>query len=455
MERYRPDLFIDRVKKYFNIYLWDFSIKTVKGPKQWWYRFLRVCYLTLRGLYRNKWTIRASALTFYSLMSLVPVLAMTFAIAKGFGYQNHLQQELLERFQEQKVILKEIFQFAHNVLSRTRGGVIAFVGVAILAWSVIKVLSHIESSFNNIWGVIKPRQWRRKLSDYFAMMVIGPFFFIISSSVTVYIVTTLEGLVGSLNLYETVSNFLSFWIRLFPYGVIWILFTILYIFMPNTKVRILPALIGGIIAGTVYQLFQWSYIYFQIGVSRYGAIYGSFAALPLFLIWLQLSWLTVLGGAEISYACQNSIRCEFQGHYRKMSHHLKVLLCLWIMHQVIHRFIAGQSPISKTEIHESLEAPFSVIDDLTQELCDCGLLSKICCRKSEKHQFQPARSPELLKVQDVIDAIEQKEIADSFNVRSKVFSTIKHTLKTFHQKLVDCPENQKLMEIHPDEGTKT
>lgn len=439
----------DRIKKFFENDLWNFSIQDVKRPRRWGIEALRVAVLTVQGLYKNKWTIRASALTFYSLMSLVPVIAMTFAIAKGFGYQAHLQKELLSKFQEQKVVLQEIFRFAQNLLERTKGGVIAFVGVIVLAWSVIKVLNHIENSLNNIWGVKKPRQWRRKLSDYFAMMIIGPFFFIISSSVTVFIVGLLKGFIESLNLYDALSDFLIFCIKLFPYGVIWVLFTIIYIFMPNTKVRMGPAIVGGVIAGTVYQVFQWAYIYFQIGVSKYGAIYGSFAALPLFLIWLQLSWLTVLAGAEISYACQNSVRYEFQSHFLNISHHLKVLLCLWIMHQSVHRFIAGTPPLSKMDIHYELKIPFSLIDDLTHELCACKLLSEITSRKNEKKRYQPARSAEKLRIQDIVDSLNRIEQAEVFDVQSKVFSSIKENLKLFHQKIINLPENMLLMEIHP------
>jgi membrane protein len=289
-----------------------------------------------------------------------------------------------------------------------------------------------------------------KLSDYFAMMMIGPFFFIIASSVTVFIVGRLQEFVAKMALYDPVSHFLIFWIKLVPYAVIWILFTIIYIVMPNTKVRFIPAVVGGVIAGSIYQIFQWAYIYFQIGVSRYGAIYGSFAALPLFLIWMQLSWLTVLAGAEISYACQHLTRFEFCSRFKKLSHHLKTLLCLWIVHQAVHRFIANLEPLSKIEIHQELEVPFPIIDELTDELCACGLLTELKAKKERK--FQIARSPRHLRIQDVIDAVEGFARAETFNVPSKVFIHMKETLKKFHSSIVESPDNRKFVEILPYEG---
>lgn len=434
-----------KLKSFLGYKLWDVSVRRLKGTKGFFYRILRIIYLSLHGFWKDQCTLRASALTFYTLMSLVPFLALSFAIAKAFGYQILFEQELLTRFSEQKEILKQIIDLSQNLLERTESGLLALIGVIVFLWSIIKVLNHIETSMNEIWGIKKPRKWKRKCTDYLAVIIIGPIFFLSASSTTIYIVGHLRRVIENTALYPQISESLIFLIKLLPYCIMWFLFTFLYLFMPNTKVRIIHAVLGGIIAGTAYQLFQWGYLNFQIGVSRYNAIYGSFAAIPLFLVWLQLSWITVLIGSEISFASQNSYFYEFGKKYADLSHQTRMAIALWIVHQTLHRFVSASPPITKREIHEHLQIPYLIIDQMTQELINTGFVYQIEARKNEKHRLQIAKPPENIRIADVLFALEKK--GESLVVDSQTYSILHKSLQSFYELIQKAKENQRLIEI--------
>ena len=218
----------------------------------------------------------------------------------------------------------------------------AGVGVIILFWSVMSLLDHIESSFNHIWQVRSSRPWYRKFTDYLTIMLIAPVFIIISSGLTVFIITELN------QLYEIMLHILDFFkplisllIKFAPYVFTWITLTILFIIMPNAKVKFVPALISGIIAGTIIQIIQWLYIDLQFGITKLSAIYGSFAAVPLFIVWLQSTWIVVLLGAELSFANQNISRYEFESEALNVSNYQKRALVMMIMQMIIRNFHHG------------------------------------------------------------------------------------------------------------------
>ncbi len=358
---------------------WSFLIKQ-----------LRVFILAVKGFLEDKVQLRASALTFYSMLSVVPILAMLFGIAKGFGFQAKLEEELMKNFSGQQEVLNYILEFSNRFLERTKGGLIAGVGLIILFWSVMKVLGNIEESFNNIWQVKKSRSYIRKFSDYLSIVMVAPILLIISSSLNVYITTKIIGLTQQVQLLGFFSPLIDFLLRFTPFLLIWLVFTLLYIVMPNTKVNFMSALIAGIIAGTMFQVVQWAYIHFQVGVSRYNAIYGSFAALPLFLIWLEFSWLIVLFGAEISFAIQNVENYQFESESLRISPHFKRLITLLIAHQVIKRFDEGKKPLTSEDLSHTLNVPVKIVRQITYELVESGVLTETVTDSPKEYGYQPA-----------------------------------------------------------------
>ncbi len=427
--------------------IWRIRLNTIPPGKSFLIKQTRIVLLAFRGFDEDKCRLRASALTFYSLLSIVPILAMLFGIAKGFGLEKVLERQLLEKMPGQEQVINKMIAFSNSLLKNTHGGVIAGIGVAILFWTVIKVLSDIEYSFNDIWGVKKARPIGRKICDYLSVMLICPLLIIIASSATVFIISQITAIIQKLALLEIFSTAIFFILKWLPYCIIWILFTFLYIFMPNTKVKFSSALVAGIIAGTVYQIVQTIYISCQIGVAKYNAIYGSFAALPLFLIWLQLSWLIILFGAEISFAHQNVDTYEFEPDCKNISRHYKNLLSLQITHKLVHNFINETTPVTVDEIAHNLEIPIRIVREILYELIESGIIAETKITNNSEIGYQPARPIEILSIKYVIDAIEHKGAADVPVKQTECLKTLSESLKNFSQLIEKSSYNKLLKHI--------
>ena len=266
---------------------------------RWLVQQYRLLFYTARGLVEHGTLVRSAALTFYTLMSLVPILAVVFAVVKGFGLTDGLIENLYGIFPRHPETVDYIVGFAENALARTQGGVVAAVGLVMLFWAVIRVFGSIESAFNNIWEVKVARSIARQWTDYIAVVMIVPVLWILANAAGDYV----EQLLGLYDkwYFNTLSHLASM-------VIIWTMFTLLYLIIPNARVRFQSALMAGIVAGTIFLLFQWGYVYVQRWMTSYNAIYGSFAALPLFLIWMQTSWEILLFGGELSFAYQNISR---------------------------------------------------------------------------------------------------------------------------------------------------
>jgi membrane protein len=427
--------------------IWRVRAKDLSRTKYFLVKQLRILILTARGFRKDKCNLSASALTFYSVLSIVPVVAMAFGIAKGFGFQNILEKQLLEKFQGQEEVMNRVVSFARSLLENTKGGIIAGIGIIFLLWTVIKVFSQIERSFNDIWEVDTSRTLGRKFSDYLSIMLISPILFILSSSVTVFITTQITAITQKIALIGMFSPVIFLMLKLIPYGLIWILFIFMYILMPNTKVNFASGLIAGVIAGTIYQIAQWGYITFQVGVAKYNAIYGSFAALPLFLIWIQLSWLVVLFGAEISFAYQYVDTYEFDPDSRRISTAFRKLLSLQISRLVISKFLKAESPLTANNIAKVLEIPFRLTQQILDELVEASILSYAEAKKNKDVSYQPARDINAITISAVIEALEQNGVEDIPVARTDELGHLSEALKTLNEGIEKSPANRLLKDI--------
>ena len=281
-----PDIhtLADRLAGFLKTDIWRLRLEDLPRWKAFFIRQLRVFVPAVRRYIEDRCMQRASSLTFYSLLSIVPVFAMIFGIAKGFGFEKLLEKQLYEEFAGQEGVLNRIINFSHSLLAHAQGNVIAGIGFIVLFWSVLKVLDNIEASFNDIWQVHEARSWSRKFSDYTSVMLFSPLLVVLSGSATVFVQTHVAAVTQQLRVLEMIGPVILLLLKFTPYVLIWIVFSLIYLIMPNTKVSYKAGVQAGIIAGTLYQLAQWVYIGFQIGAARYNAIYGSFAALPLFLM---------------------------------------------------------------------------------------------------------------------------------------------------------------------------
>jgi membrane protein len=379
-----------RIIKFIKEEIWMVELTNYPKFVSFLIRQLRIIILAWQGFQKNRISLHASALTFYSLISVVPVAALAFGISKGFGFEKYLENFIRGLFVERedlKAVGEYIIDFANNMLLEINGGFIAGIGLIVLFWAVMQVLGNIEDSFNAIWEIKKARPLIRKFSDYLAMMLILPILFLMSSTVTVYLSNYVTDSTG---LLQYLGPFVTFLVKLIPYILIYFLFTLLYVVMPNTKVNIKYGLYAALISGTIYQITQWIYIEFQVGVSRYGAIYGSFLAVPLFLVWMQLSWLIVLLGAELSFAYQNIEKYEFESEALKIPPDKKRLVTLLILHHIVKGFIEGSPPLSASQVSHTLEIPIRLVRDILFDLNESGLIAETTTESPKERAFLPA-----------------------------------------------------------------
>ncbi|MBQ5894382.1 MAG: YihY/virulence factor BrkB family protein, partial [Rikenellaceae bacterium] len=312
---------------------------------RWSLRQYKLLYYTARGVVEHDTLTRSASLTFYTLMAIVPLAAIIFAVMKGFGMAENLTRELHAALPQFPEFINYIVGFANNALARTRGGLLATLSVMMLFWAVMRVFASIEAAFNNIWEVKRSRGFARQFSDYIAVVVIVPVLWI-SSSAVIH------------NLHEWFgindSTFYHIWTNVVSVVLIWGMFTFVYIVLPNTKVRFISALTASLVSGTTFLLFQWAYVALQSSMSAYNAIYGSFAALPLFLIWLQTSWQIVLFGGELAFAYQNIKKFEQERESLHISHENRRKVMLATMLVITRSFTSEQGPLSSEQISQRL-----------------------------------------------------------------------------------------------------
>lgn len=438
---------VSKTVQFLKVDIWRIRIKDLSRSRAVLVETLRIIILTVRGVLEDSAHLRASALTFYSLLSIIPILAMAFGIAKGFGFEAALEQTLAKAFEGQEQVIVRAIGFAHRLLQNVKGGVMAGIGIVILLWSIIKIISHIESAFNHIWGIDKPRNLGRRITDYLALVFICPTLYLISTTGTVILTSQAETFIKNIGLLGTIGPVLFFFIKITPCIAFWILFTFLYIFIPNTNVSLKAGLLGGIIGGTMYAVFQWGYIHLQVGVAKYNAIYGSFAALPLFFIWLQYSWLIVLVGAEISFSYQNAETYEFEQESMNVSHAFKILASLRVAHLVVRQFGKREKRWDATQIAKELDLPIRLARQILNDLVNAGVLSEVISEGGNTIGYQPGVDTDSMTIMYVIDALEHSGSKALPITRSDEHEKIVVSLREFRKLVEESDSNRLLKDI--------
>ncbi|MBN1518050.1 YihY family inner membrane protein [Candidatus Sumerlaeota bacterium] len=512
---------IDRIVHFVQYDVWRVQRQSLAWKQRQMVLIARIVILSLRGFFHERCGLRSAALTLYSLLSIVPVLALAFGIAQGFNLQDRLKQEIrnfvdqsdTSRFvtqitntlarngkQQDKTtsgvltfadeastdvfgqelaaasdapatsnederttttveapsnaaqayvqIADKLIEFADKLLEKTSGGLIAGFGVLVLIFTMMKVLNNIERAFNEIWGVHRSRTLARKFSDYLAIAFILPVMFVFSNSITVWLATKVHVLTESSTFLSTLKPFVALMLSQAKMTVIWPLFALMYMLIPNTQVRLVPAFTAGIIGGTIYSVVQTVYISLQVIVSNYNAIYGSFAALPLFIIWVQLSWQIVLLGGQISFAHQNADLFEYETDCLEASHSLKRLLTLRITLFCVECFMHNEAAPDARTISLNLGIPIRLVNDLLNQLTQCGVLAEVVSPRNQDSVYQPGRPLDRLKVHDVLEAWEHLGRKEELPlVESEQFNKLNATLKAFDEQLRAAPFNILLADL--------
>ena len=364
---------------------------------------VKVLSLAVRFFTTKRVLTQAAALTYSTLLAIVPIMAVVFAIARGFGYNKYIELWFRDALASQPQAAEVIIGWVNSYLVHTKSGIFLGVGLVFMLYTVLMLVSNIEQTFNEIWQVKKPRSIFRTFTDYLAMFFLFPILIVISSGLSIFMATMASSLPNFLLLGSAVRLLIS----LSPYVLMSALFIALYVFMPNTHVRVKNAIVPGILAGIAMQWLQFFYIHSQIWVTGYNAIYGSFAALPLFMLWVQISWTICLFGAELSYTSQNLEYYDYDTQTTDISHRYQIMLSALLMGHICRRFDNGGKPYTAGELRQLTGIPIRIVNDMVYQLIDARLLIEISSdEKGESSRYVPAESLSNLSLGTMIDRLE-------------------------------------------------
>lgn len=366
------------------------------GMKGRLFAFLQTVYQIGSSFAAHQGTLRAAALTYTTMLSLVPFLAIAFSVLKGLGAQNALEPLLQQVAGDSEETISRLIDYVNNTNVKSLGA----VGVLMLVLTVISLMGQIEESFNATWGVQENRPFQRRFSDYLSVVVVGPILLLAATSMTSSLQS--QWLVQWLIEHTYLGDTILLLFRMVPYLFIWLAMIFLYIFIPNTKVQLGSAVLGGVLAGTAWQIAQWGYFHFQVGVGKYNAIYGTLAALPIFLVWVYTSWLIVLFGLEVVYAHQHRAIRAAQLRSRVLTAATREVLALSALLLVCSHFHDDAPPPVAAELSDELGIPLSEMGELLEMLRSVHFLAKT---GENEAGWLPVRDPADIMLDEVVTAL--------------------------------------------------
>lgn len=385
--------------------IWQVSRDDVSPLVYLLYSILKKLILTIRFFTTKRVMSQAAALTYSTLLAIVPIMAVVFAIARGYGYNKYIEMWFRDAFKSQPQAADIIVEFVNSYLVHTKSGVFLGIGLVFMFYTVLMLVSNIESAFNSIWQVKKQRSIFRTFTDYLAMLLLFPILIVLTSGLSIFIATV----AGSMPDLLLLGPMVRFLIALLPYILMSAMFIGMYVFMPNTHVKVRYVIVPGILAGVAMQWLQLFYIHSQMWVSSYNAIYGSFAALPLFMLWMQISWTICLFGAELCYTNQNLDYYDYNTKTSDISHRYRIMLCTILASRICRRFDRGGRPYTALELCGETGIPIRIANDLLYAMIGARLLIEITSdEKGEASQFVPAENVDNLSLGVMIDRLESQ-----------------------------------------------
>ena len=391
--------------------------------RNWKVNLMKTINLSVRSFLNADLQNRAAALTYQTLLAIVPALALLFAICRGFGFQNLIESQLFNSFPAQSKALATAMRFVDSYLAQSSEGIFVGIGIIFLLWTLISLISNVEDAFNTIWGIPQGRTIWRKITDYTAIFLILPVLMICASGITVFMSTTIQDNLPLPFLSPVVSTILD----CSSLVLVWLFFAGSYLLIPNTKVKFKNAFIAGIIAGTAFIILQWLFVNGQIYVTKYNAIYGSFAFLPLLLIWLQLVWLITLSGAVYCYSSQNIFEFSFSDEIAKISDDYRWRIILAVMTVASLRYLNEEKPLTGHQIAIRYGLPISLVTVAANRLVASGLLVNAVLKPgTDTFAIIPAVTPSTLTLGEVIRRVGDngtKRFIPGFDLRFKSLNT--------------------------------
>ncbi len=401
-------VFIERVKKFVTKDIWSFELYQ-KGPlRRAVANVVKVVVIAVRTFLDDKVMTKAAALTYSTLFAIVPILALIFAVARGFGFENIVTSLLQNGIIGENESLNAVMQFIDGYMQYVSSGAFIGIGLLFLLFSVYSLADGIEGNLNAIWHVKQSRGMGRKITDYFSLILLIPIGIICLSGLSVLASSILSRMQG----FQLLGGFVQFLVFALPYLVAGLIFTGFYIFMPNTKVKFKYAVIPGFIAGCLFQVLQKLYFSGQLALSSYNQIYGGFAALPLFLFWLNISWSIILFGCQLAYVSQNNDHFNYFKEPDKISRKHEDFYCLMVMSLICKRFNRHETALTRKELADELHIPLRYVVASLDTLTDAKLLETVLKGDEREPAYVPATDTKQLTVVKVLSAINNSGYCD-------------------------------------------
>jgi membrane protein len=377
----------------------DSELSELTQYKRWLHSGLRIGVMVVRDFVQNLVKLQAMALAFETLLSLAPLLAVVFSLLKAFGVHNRMEPALAEALAPLGEKGQEITDHLIGFVDKMSASALGSVGLVTLFITVLSLMSTIEDSFNHVWRVKSPRRLARRFSDYLSAIVVGPV--LVFAAVTITATLQNNAIVHALASLQAFGAVILFLLRLIPYITLWGAFTFVYTFIPNTRVRLSSALVGGLVAALLWQTVGWGFAVFVTSSTRYYVIYSSFAILLLFLLWLHVGWMIVLLGAQVAYAHQHI-------HFYQREHDLlaqstsgREKLALQLLVLIGRNFYQGLDPINVLELSNRMRLPAGVIKELLQMLTQTRVLISL----ADEESFVLGRDPQSISIKEILDSV--------------------------------------------------
>lgn len=352
----------------------------------WYVDLIKTINLSVNSFLDKNVQSRASSLTYNTMLAIVPALALILAVARGFGFQELIKAELHKIVPSQSVMIDTALGFVDKYLETASGGLFVGIGLIFLLWTLISLLRNIEITFNYVWGVKKGRSPYRMITDYTTIIIVLPVLLICSSGISIFMSSVVQEYVNDTMVLSPVVKVI---LDVAPWVLTCLFFGGMYVLIPFTKVKPKYALMSGFICGSLFQLLQYLFVTGQMYVTKYNAIYGSFSFLPLFMIWMYLTWLICISGVLLTYAAQNIFRFNYVAQIRGISQKYCDELAVYVMLVVVGRFERGEPPLTKAQIMATYNVPIQLLNIIVDKMTEAGFFSMVT-NSDESHAYQPA-----------------------------------------------------------------
>ncbi|MFW5451273.1 MAG: YihY/virulence factor BrkB family protein [Methylophagaceae bacterium] len=419
---------ITKIKTFFLVTLWQELPLQTHALWRWLINTLRVSYIVIRELANGELNLRAMSLVFTTLLSLVPLIAVAFSVLKAFGVHNQIEPFLLGMLEplgeKGPEITSNIIGFVQNV----KVGVLGSLGVAMLFYTIIALVQKVEHAFNFVWRVKRARTLARRFTDYLSVVMIGPVLVVTALGLAATVMN--HDVVLSLQAIEPFGTLLLFATKLAPYLMIILAFTFLYMFIPNTRVELLSALIGAAVAGVLWISVGKIFASFVASSSNYTAIYSSFAILFFFMIWLYLAWFILLTGSQVAFYLQHPKLVQFGSSHYHLSPRLREQEGIWLMTVIAKQFYQQQPALTMEQLEQQTSLTGETLEELVMTLEQGGLLVELT---GEESRYQPAQDIAAIRITSILNCLRTAEESDLMDSKSQIDTSIEKLLQRLEQ----------------------